>query len=518
MKITKLEIKNFYSIENITINFAKYKGVVFIDGINADTGGSNGSGKSAIIEALVWGLFGKTIRKSTEEALIANFSGKNMEVVVHVDDAVIRRTKKPTSLSFIVKENNLTREDAAATQQLIDAYLGTSYKVFLASVIFGQHNNLEFLSCTPDEKRTIIRNFLNLDEVFKLRDKIKDLKSEFNNTSKSKEILIKDYTKQREKFLKECSETILSDKEKQILNTYSLDDLLRREQLAKKLKEKELRCMKKKRFFSDILNTHLALTEKCELCGSLIEVDLVWKANKEARLKKQIAKLHELQTYYQQSLEKLPPAPSLQEFTKLKERAGKLEKQLFIEKTINDLSEKIDALNKEKQNADKFYDVMRFWERAFSEQGLIKYVIRNVLAFFNDKCNYYLSMLTDNNFKIKFDEEFTEEILNHGVKTQFISLSGGEKKKVNLAVILSLQNLLAINQKNKTNILFFDEIAESIDQEGINGLYILLTKLKKDHTIFVITHNEKLTSLLMETSKSLTIIKSKGISRLKKEV
>ena len=61
--------------------------------------------------------------------------------------------------------------------------------------------------------------------------------------------------------------------------------------------------------------------------------------------------------------------------------------------------------------------------------------------------------------------------------------------------------------------MFFDEVAENLDQEGLEGLYILLSELKKDKTLFVITHNNYLKSL-MDNARTLTIIKSKGISKI----
>ena len=86
MKINSVEFENFYSYKKGKINFNKYKGLVGVEGLNKDTGGSNGAGKSVILEAIVYGLFGKSIRKSTEDAMVNTSVGRKCVVKIKIND------------------------------------------------------------------------------------------------------------------------------------------------------------------------------------------------------------------------------------------------------------------------------------------------------------------------------------------------------------------------------------------------------------------------------------------------
>ena len=230
MKINKIEINNFYSIKDVKFKFDKYKGIVLLEGINKDTGGSNGSGKSVLIEAVVWGLFGKTIRKSTEEALVNNKEKKNCSVKITInDDIVIERGKKPVYLKVHKGDKELTRDNALNTQALIDELLQVNYKVFLASTVFGQQNNIEFINATPEDKRTIIKNFLNLDELFSLRDSVRILKSEYSQVVKRQDAGIQEHEKSLTSFNKQLTHLEKLRKEvegKRLLILRQLIDLL----------------------------------------------------------------------------------------------------------------------------------------------------------------------------------------------------------------------------------------------------------------------------------------------------
>jgi len=537
MKINRIEIKNFYSIKDIKLNFDNFNGIVIIEGKNKDIGGSNGSGKSSIVEAIVWGIFGRTIRKSTEEALINVYENKNCSVEITLNNnIVIRRSKKPTSLKFFVGEEDKTQESSTKTQELIESILNTNYKTFLASTVFGQHNNVDFIDATPDDKRLIIKNFLNLDEIFNKRDAVKDLKSKYNNDTKTMDALIQDSKESLNKIENNLEKLVIGE-QKFFADHGVTEDSLVKYSLAEILKIEEDITLQKSilentNFKINSLETNISFKQKkltsfkenktvtCKTCGvsskataskkEILELEDEIKDNNVelSRLENKKEKIQDLIKDLQSTL----PIPS-NKYKIISDWRDLHSKKEFLLLSKVELVDKIDNLNLEKARVLRNLEIMKFWEKAFSETGLIKYIIRNILNFFNGKVNYYLSYLSNGKFVIKFDEELNEKIYTNGKQLSFISLSGGEKRKISLAVMLGLQSLLTNTKRDSTNLMFLDEVGENLDQDGLDGLYILLSELKKDKTLFIITHNNYLKSLI-DNCRVLTVTKQNGLSYL----
>jgi DNA repair exonuclease SbcCD ATPase subunit len=525
MRINKVEINNFYSIKNATLSFDKFKGIVLVNGKNKDTGGSNGSGKSALIESVVWGLFGKTIRKSTEEALINVYTKKACSVRLTVNgNVVIERGKKPTYLRFFVGEDELTQDNALQTQKLIEEYLKTNYKVFLASTVFGQQNNIEFISATPEDKRTIIKNFLNMESIFELRESVKYLKSQYSQTIKNQTAVISEHEKSIKSFDKKL--TNLEGLRKGVEGKYSeealslsLEEVIKLENENQNIDWEIAGCNKEIEALDDRLR-HLQFrienpkeSEYCQTCGQPLDEPF-----HPARVREEMEQckgyIEEQEVDIRKKQEEIKPLPitSSEYHQVIEYNALKKESETF-EELREETKQKIQDAHDIKQEYNTKYEIMRFWEKAFSESGLVRYIIKNILSYFNGKTNFYLSHLSKGKFFIEFDEELKETILHNGQHISYISLSGGEKRKIGLAVMLGLQQLLTLSHKSDNNLMFFDEVAENLDQDGLDGLYILLSELKKTKNLFVITHNNYLKSL-MDNVKTLTITKSKGTSSI----
>lgn len=216
MKIEYLKAKNFLCIgeEPLEIDFDTFGNIVLIKGINLDyhdsvdsnvdlkndnTYRSNAAGKSTIACCLVYALFGSTIRHLKHGDIINNKKGKKLEVElifsIHGKRYRILRCRKPDSLQLWEdgppwvnasdnpdNNNELTLGGAPATQKRIESIIKMTQKTFVNVVCFGQHNDYNFLDCSPADQREIAENLLSL-EVYKkylksAKDELKNKKDE----------------------------------------------------------------------------------------------------------------------------------------------------------------------------------------------------------------------------------------------------------------------------------------------------------------------------------------------------
>lgn len=529
MQLRTLTLNNFYSFKHAVLDVSKLEpGIIQIQGINKDSGGSNGSGKSTVFEAIIWGLFGKTIRKSNEEALINVDEGNNCFVILEiykegVGNIRIERKKKPTALDVSINGSSMVKENMAKTQEALEELLDISYKSFIASVVFGQHADIDFLSASKEDKRLIVKNCLNLDTIFDYRDKIKEMKSEAGNVSKSMGLLITELTEQAKNL-----ENYLPNKKYKYIELPPLSQILKAE---KKISENALKIKSLKSEYNDLnkkksnLEDTIGLgtfsqSKECPVCKNNYKHeqshDDVLRLTHD--LQAMWPKLKDLETKIEKlekENKKLTPEYSSLIWDKINEKNKKIKESDLIKTEYESLVTKINNYTDTKNKAEMKLEALKYWEKAFSEQGLIRYIIKNILEYLNSQVNKFLSILTNNAISLVFDEELEELITANGREIKFMSLSGGEKRKVNLAVMLALQSVQRILSKNNFNIIFFDEIGENVDEEGIQGIYNLLNSMKQDENkiIFLITHNIYLKNLL-ESASVLTIMKTRGESKI----
>lgn len=164
---------------------------------------------------------------------------------------------------------------------------------------------------------------------------------------------------------------------------------------------------------------------------------------------------------------------------------------------------------------------LKFWEIAFSNQGIKSYILDDITPFLNRRVNRYLTKLAAGQIEAIFStrtalksggesERFSLTITNQDGGDSYSANSSGEKKRIDLAINLALQDLVASRSSKKINLAIFDEVFDALDENGIDSVISLLQELSQEKsTILVVTHNEHLKSYF---SNCVTVVKENGFS------
>ncbi len=165
MKITRIKANNFLSYPELDCEFSN--GLVLLDGFNFDQNSANGVGKTALIDACMFALFGKTARDIKIDEHIMRGAG-SMACSVDLEDSgkcvKITRQRNPNQVLFEIDGNTTTAQDLNDFQIKINKYLGCDYSLFLNSVYFAQSKSGQFLLASDEGKKQVLLDVLNLDQ------------------------------------------------------------------------------------------------------------------------------------------------------------------------------------------------------------------------------------------------------------------------------------------------------------------------------------------------------------------
>jgi len=175
---------------------------------------------------------------------------------------------------------------------------------------------------------------------------------------------------------------------------------------------------------------------------------------------------------------------------------------------IKKYSKKIEDLQKEleeKEEEKKYWD---FWKDAFGNKGLKIHIFDSVIPYFNSRIQFYLDILSAGKFKLEFDKDLSYSIEG----TKYNNNSSGEKKRIDLAVMIALFDLLNLRTSSSSNILILDEVLDSLDEIGVESVQDLLIELnKRIKNIFIISHNNNLSENFPNV---MNIVKNQGVSKI----
>lgn len=187
---------------------------------------------------------------------------------------------------------------------------------------------------------------------------------------------------------------------------------------------------------------------------------------------------------------------------------------------LSNLKDQIEERNRELKNNE-------VWLNPFSNRGIKSLLLDSVTPFLNKKSNYYLSKLTSGSIEIEFktqtenksgnlQDKFNLDIRNNNGGDKYIANSDGERRRIDIAVNLALQDLISSRNSKKINVAFFDECFDSLDDIGAERVIEILNENHSNkRSMFVTTHNENLKSFF---DKCIIMVKKGGFTKLKENL
>lgn len=286
-------IKNFLSIGEKSLSLDFSKGINLITGENLDNGTRNGVGKSSLIEAIYWCLFGNTIRDIKNDKIIHNKTKKDCEVslilnVTNSDKSVtcynIKRFLAPSKIQIYCEDKDITLSTIPNNDDYIKNLLGASEELFNNAVIMTANNTLPFMAQKKIDKRKFLEGVFNLN-VF--NDMLLKTRSDYNEIKKENDIKCNDFVNQQRnlEIFEKQSKIYQEQKQNKIKNFNSFIDKIKND--IKELEKQDINI-------SDILKQIKKTQEKLLQANTLLnekEEEIVKLNNQHTEIKVNLEQL-----------------------------------------------------------------------------------------------------------------------------------------------------------------------------------------------------------------------------------
>ena len=512
--------------------------------------GENGAGKSTILDALCFGLFGKPFRQISKNQLINTVNGQGTVVEIEFETqnkkCKVVRGIKPNTFEIWVDGNMINQSANARDYQkhLEQQILKLNYRSFTQVVILGSSTFIPFMQLKSQARREVVEDILDI-KIFSLmnlilKGKVKSLNTDISE-NKYQTDLHKEKVELQEKYIEDIErnkDTLLSQKttlrdgneeevftrnaevkriteeNQTLLDTMSNED----KAIEKRDKLKDIQfTLKDKQVRHERMITFMQENDDCPTCEQSISEDFKAKT-----ISQRTEQVNELTTGL------------LQMKTEMDKANGKLKEFKDIAKVINDNSIKLAKLNSgitelEKFNAtlieeirqiesgdvtktdyekldnlkemcytlestkSKLKEDMVYYDVAknlLQDTGIKTKIIKQYLPIMNKLINTYLSSM---DFFVNFniDENFNETIKSRFRDVfSYANFSEGEKMRIDLALLFTWRAIAKMKNSTNTNLLILDEIFDSsLDATGTDDFLKILNTFDKEN-VFIISHKQ----------------------------
>lgn len=559
--------RNFLSTGNqfTEVNFTKNKTNLII--------GTNGAGKSTILDALCFSLFGRSFRKINKPQLINTVNEKDcvveVEFLIGTSEWKVIRGIKPNIFEIYCNDKVIDQVSAANDQQkwLEQTVLKMNYKSFTQIVILGSSAFVPFMQLPTSHRREVIEDLLDIkifssmntvikEKIRKIRDEVKtlELKKEslFDKVEMQKNFIEElenrgnaNINANKEKILNLDSEVVDCIKENTLIEEDVLKNIKKQEEVAGASdKLKKLGTLKGKisQKVSTITVEHKFFNENtvCPTCTQ--EIDEEFRINKindaQNKAKDLQSGYKELEVAIKEEEDREHQFITLsKEITKLTHEVSRNNTKISgCQRQIRDLENEIQKLtnqlknrNSEHEKLESFQETLHntYDELAIKKDSINYYdfsygllkdggvkskIIKKYLPLINQQVNRYLQMM---DFYINFtlDEEFNETVQSPIHEDfSYASFSEGEKQRIDLALLFTWREVARMKNSVNCNLMILDEIFDSsLDSSGTEEFLKIIQFVVKDANIFVISHKAGLEDRFESVIK---FSKIKGFSRI----
>lgn len=543
--LNNIKIKNFLSIGNNFVEFdLKSKNNTLIVG-------NSGEGKSTIIDAISFGLYGRPYRNIKKGQIINSINKKKLVVEVSFNDYRVVRGISPNVFE-IYKNDKLVEQTAdvrSYQNHLEKEILKMSWKTFIQTVVLGSAAFTPFMQMTPAHRREVIEDILDIHIFSKMatlakskfdsykRD-ISDLEYKINVLSDSIKTF-EDVINKEKALSKDEIDSIVSRKEQKKTEYRNIHNKIEEDKKVLEELNNENSFNFTKKEISDAvmlyygkiktIETEISIHKKeksfldendsCSMCKQGIShehKELSYKEINE-KINSMSQKLKKMNIKYEtleQSKKRLDDY--LNKKDKLSTDISINENLLLsVKETIIDLNTRIKDLKEKQENTDNNLNEQKLaefkkeitehntkLEKAQKEQrvtkncidilkdsGIKTVVISKYIPIFNQLINKYLEKM-DMFVLFELDSEFNETIKSRFRDAfSYFSFSEGEKKRIDLAILLAFRDITKLKNSTASNILIIDELMDGLDSTNVDNVESILNEFH-DTNILIISHNE----------------------------
>jgi len=564
-----LRWKNFLSTGNAwsAVDFCQSKTTLVV--------GHNGAGKSTMLDALSFALFGRAHRNIAKSQLVNSINNKGTVVEVtfnvHGSDFKIIRGIKPNTFEIWQGDTMMNQSSHAKEYQKIleQNILKLNHKSFHQIVVLGSSSFIPFMQLSATHRRDVIEDLLDINVFSKmnsllkektaiLKDSIKDVDHK-TDVNKTKIDAQKKYIKDVKAINEEAKEEklkLIQDHRDEIkalnesngsLSTFVEENLSSATDAKQNASEKinELQRFQAK-FNADIkkLVKEVKFFESNDTCPTCTQP--ITEETKASHIMDGKAKAQELNTALETAEASMARrnevlASAEQQLVECREAQSNIHannqsisnfqaaidrtqteidnigKGADIEAANNDLNQLIelgDCLTEERLMLSEQYNYNQVLSHMLKDTGIKTKIIKQYLPVINQLCNQFLQIL---DFFVSFnlDESFQETIRSrHRDNFSYDSFSEGEKQRIDLALLFTWRQIAKMKNSVATNLLMLDETFDSsLDHDGVDNLMKIIYSLGDDTNVFVISHKGEV--LEGKFANKLEFVKEKNFSKLK---